>query len=279
MAKLTTDFVRIGRSGKAIDGREIDPQWLKDMAETYDPAVYTAMIWPDHFRLTNFGKALELKAEEADGVVTLLARLEPNANYLLDNRYGQHLFFSMEVAQNFAGTGKSYLVGLGVTDSPASLGTDELRFSARHTLQGSVFIPGEAFALPQEEEVPGWFARFLEKFTTKPNPNEEHEEPMNKEQFEALTGKVDAMAADVAALKEKVEAHSATPAAQATPAAPAASGAEGEGDADRFTAIEAALTKLGGQVGEIAKRFETANPGTKVPPTQGAAADADANIL
>jgi hypothetical protein len=290
MAKLTTDFVRIGRSGKAIDGRDIDPQWLRDMAESYDPSVYTALIWPDHLRMTNFGKALELKTEEANGVVTLLARLEPNANYLLDNRYGQHLFFSMEVAQNFAGTGKAYLVGLGVTDSPASLGTDELRFSARHTQQGSVFLPGEAFALPQEEEVPGWFARFLEKFTTKPNPNEEHEEPMNKEQFEALTGKLDTMAADVAALKEKVEAHSAKIDAGAAEAgkdtsktekdaAKGGQASEGEGDADRFATIEAGVTKLCEQFAEITKRFETANSGTKVPPTHGAASGADPNVL
>lgn len=285
MAKLTTDFVRIGRSGKAIDGRDIDPQWLRDMAGGYDPSVYTSLIWPDHLRMTNFGKVLELKTEEADGVVTLLARLEPNANYMLDNRYGQHLFFSMEVAQNFAGTGKAYLVGLGVTDSPASLGTDELRFSARHTQQGSVFLPGEAFALPQEEEVPGWFARFLEKFTTKPNPNEEHEEPMNKEQFEALNGKLDTMAVDVAALKEKVEAHSSTPAApaapaaQAAPATPTAPAAEGEGDANRFAAIEAGVTKLGEQLAEITKRFETANPGTAVPATQAPATGANSTIL
>jgi len=282
MAKLTTDFVRIGRSGKAIDGRDIDPQWLRDMADGYDPSVYTAMIWPDHLRMTNFGKALELKAEEADGVVTLLARLEPNANYLLDNRYGQHLFFSMEVAQNFAGTGKAYLIGLGVTDSPASLGTDELRFSARHTQQGSVFLPGEAFAMPQEEEVPGWFARFLDRFT-KLNPNEEHEEPMNKEQFEALTGKLDAMTADVVVLKEQVAALSVKPEKDAAkPEKDAAQGgqaSEGDGDADRFASIEAGMTKLGEQLTEITKRFETANPGTRVPPTQGAATGVDPNVL
>ena len=196
----------------------------------------------------------------------------------------------MEVVQNFAGTGKAYLAGLGVTDSPASLGTDELKFSARHTQTGSIFLPGEAFALPQEEEVPSWFARFLDKFTTKQNPNEEHEEPMNKEQFEALNGKLDTMAADVAALKVKVEAHSAKADAGAAEAGKDASKAEkdaAEGDkdtegkdgADRFAAIEAGVIRLGEQLTEITKRFETTNPGTKVPPTQGAAADANANIL
>jgi hypothetical protein len=188
----------------------------------------------------------------------------------------------MEVAQNFAGTGKAYLIGLGVTDSPASLGTDELRFSARHTQQGSVFLPGEAFALPKEEEVPGWFARFLEKFT-KLNPNEEHEEPMDKAQFEALTGKLDTMTADVAVLKDKVEALSVKPEKDtAKPEKDAAQGgqpAEGDGAPDRFASIAAGMTKLGEQLSEITKRFETANPGTKVPPTQGAATGVDPNVL
>lgn len=276
MTKLTTDLVRIGRSGKTIDGREIDPQWLRDMAATYDPSVYTAMIWPDHLRVTNFGKVLELAAEEADGAVTLLARLQPNANYMLDNRYGQHLFFSMELAQNFAGTGKTYLVGLGVTDSPASLGTDELKFSARHTQPGTIFLPGETFSLPRHEEVPGWFTRFMEKFINS-NPNEEDEEPMDKAQFEALTGKLDNMTADVAALKEKFEALSAKPEeGTAKPEKDAAQGgqaAEGEDNSARFAAIDAGLTKLGGQIAEIAKRFETASPGTTVPATQAPAAD------
>lgn len=38
----------------------------------------------------------------------------------------------MEIRRDFAKTGKSYLVGLAVTDDPASLGTDMLEFSRRH---------------------------------------------------------------------------------------------------------------------------------------------------
>lgn len=278
MANLTTDFVRIARSGKTIDGREIDPQWLKDMAETYDPSVYTALIWPDHLRLTNFGKVLELATEGAGGVVTLLARLQPNANYVLDNRYGQHLFFSMELAENFAGTGKAYLVGLGVTDSPASLGTDELKFSARHTQPGSIFLPGEAFSLPRHEEVPGWFSRLMEKLINF-NPNEEDEEPMDKAQFEALTGKLDTMAADVTALKGKFEALPTAPPPAATPSTPPPAAQDGQNadekeSAARFAAIDVGLTKLGEQLAEITKRFETVNPGTTVPATQAPATDA-----
>lgn len=269
MANLTTDFVRIARSGKTIDGREIDPQWLLDMAATYDPSVYTALIWPDHFRMVNFGKVLELATNEAGGVVTLLAKLQPNANYVMDNRYGQHLFFSMELAHNFAGTGKAYLVGLGVTDSPASLGTDELKFSARHTQPGSIFLPGEAFSLPQHEEVPGWFTRFMAKLPNL-NPNEKDEEPMDKAQFEALNGKLDTMAAEVAALKDRFEALPAKLEEAPKPEKETAQGDPAPGGEDhsaRFAALDASLTNLGGQIAEMANRFEGANPGTTVPAT------------
>jgi len=281
MGKLYTDFVRIGRSGKSIDGRDIDPQWLRDAAETYDPEEYTALIWPDHLRFgNNYGKVLELKAEEEGGVVTLLARLQPNASYAWDNQYGQRLFFSMELAPNFAGTGKTYLVGLGVTDSPASLGTDELKFSARRNKPDSIFMPGEAFSLPEQEEAPTWFTRFMEKF--KINPKVENEEAMDKAQFEAMTGKIDALATDVSALKAKVEAFAAKPKeGEGKPAedlkAPEA--AKADDSAARFAALDDGMKKLGDQLGEIAKRFEAAANGTKAPATTAPADEVDSGIL
>ena len=36
---------------------------------------------------------------------------------------GQKIYSSMEIMSNFADTGKAYLVGLAITDTPASLGT------------------------------------------------------------------------------------------------------------------------------------------------------------
>ena len=41
---LVTDWKRVATSGKTIDGRTIEVQELRDMAETYDPAVYNATI-------------------------------------------------------------------------------------------------------------------------------------------------------------------------------------------------------------------------------------------
>ena len=47
------------------------------------------------------------------------------------NKASQKIYTSMEIQPNFANTGKSYLVGLAVTDDPASLGTEMLEFSAK----------------------------------------------------------------------------------------------------------------------------------------------------
>ena len=174
MPALITKFVKVAQSGPTVDGRNIDPQWLRDMAETYDPAVYRAKIWPDHLRFgNNYGSVVALKVEEADGVVSLYASLAVNAQYLWDNQYDQRLSFSIEHLENFAGSGKSYLGGLGVTDSPASLGTDELKFSRRASCDGqsaSIFAgqPVDASCFSADPasdtaEAPGWFTTFIKK--------------------------------------------------------------------------------------------------------------------
>lgn len=133
-SQLTTSFIRIATEGKTVDGREIDAQWLIDMADSYDPNVYTALIWPEHERWWgNQGEIQALKAEEEDGLMRLYARLCPSVELLQANRDGQLIFCSIEPSEtlDFCGTGKPYLEGLGVTSSPASIGTERLRFSAK----------------------------------------------------------------------------------------------------------------------------------------------------
>lgn len=276
---LTTDFVRIGQSGPTVDGRTIDPAWLLQAAESYSPDLYTALIWPDHFRFQNYGKVLELKTEEEGGVVALYARLQPNASYLMGNQYGQRLFFSMEIDDNFAGTGRAYLVGLGITDSPASLATSELKFSARRNTPGSQFLSNVECALPAEAEdrEPSWVARLFQLFT--PNATQ-REEPMDAQQYAEMQGKIDGLCAAVTEIKATVAAFTAGPDAPAQPAtpaaaavAPAAAPAPVGAESEKYTELAAAITKLGAQMDGIAARFEAARPGTPVPPTEGPADD------
>ncbi|MGJ3523557.1 GPO family capsid scaffolding protein [Nitratidesulfovibrio sp. D1] len=277
---LTTDFVRIGQSCPTVDGRTIDAAWLLQAAESYRPDLYTALIWPDHFRFQNYGKVLELKAEEEGGVVALYARLQPNASYLMGNQYGQRLFFSMEIDDNFAGTGRAYLVGLGITDSPASLATSELKFSARRNTPGSQFLSNVECVLPAEAEdrEPSWVARLFQLFT--PNATQ-REEPMDAQQYAEMQGKIDALATTVTEIKATVATFTASPAAPAQPAAPVAPAAPAAAPADapaesmdaKFAAVTDAITKLGAQMDGIAARFEAAKSGTPVPPTEGPADD------
>ncbi|OOS01079.1 capsid protein [Canicola haemoglobinophilus] len=130
--ELVTDFVCVATSGNTIDGRHIDAQDLKDMAETYDPAKYTAVIWWEHWRWRNFGRVVEVKTEDGeDGKTRLYARIAPSLEMIELNKEGQGLFTSIEITPNFANTGRAYLSGLAFTDQPASLGTTQLNFSKR----------------------------------------------------------------------------------------------------------------------------------------------------
>ena len=127
---------KIAQSGPTTDGREIKPQWLRDFAETYDKTVYTARMWVEHLRglwpSSDFraaGDVARVFVEEKDGIVSLFGELEPNEYGKQLNASDQKIFTSIEVTENFANSGKAYLTGLGLTDSPASLGTDKLKFS------------------------------------------------------------------------------------------------------------------------------------------------------
>jgi hypothetical protein len=128
---LRTDFKRIGRSGPTVDGRNISPQMIDDMAASYNKDLFTALIWPEHQRYVNYGIVEELRsAANEEGGRDLYAIISPNEFYTSSNHYGQKLFTSMEITVDFRKTGKAYLTGLGATDDPASAATSEIRLSA-----------------------------------------------------------------------------------------------------------------------------------------------------
>ncbi|HHS2759835.1 TPA: GPO family capsid scaffolding protein [Providencia alcalifaciens] len=134
MSQLMTNWLCIATEGDTVDGRRIEAAWLEEAAELYDPHLYTACIWPEHERcFGSVGEVLAVKAErDGEGVLKLYAQLCPNLHLLQANRDGQLLFTSAEFTPdgNFRGTGKTYLEGLGVTYSPASVGTTRLRFKS-----------------------------------------------------------------------------------------------------------------------------------------------------
>ncbi len=138
-------FFRVALEGGTVDGRTIDRAWIEQMAAGYNRDTYTARINCEHLAgfspeppFNAYGSVHALKAEEVtiqlDGKpvkkLALLAQLEPNDQLVATTGKGQKLFTSVEIAPNFANTGKAGLVGLAITDNPASLGTEMLTFAA-----------------------------------------------------------------------------------------------------------------------------------------------------
>ncbi|EKT4494020.1 GPO family capsid scaffolding protein [Pseudomonas putida] len=167
---LVSFWKRVAVSGLTADGREIFAQDLRDIAETYKPSFYTAVIWCDHERWPgSHGTvyAVRLVEEGEDllpGEVALEAQLKPNDQLLYLNDRGQKLFSSIEITPNFRGTGKAYLTGLGVTDEPASVGTQELYFSKRSN-KTSYYAASVAMGSFSDNQPQGEIGRLAAMFT------------------------------------------------------------------------------------------------------------------
>ena len=140
MAKQSKWFV-VATEGATTDGRTINRTWIEQMAANYDPKKYGARInlehikwrymWNDDPHSKCYGDVIGLKTEEnAEGKLQLLAQIDPTDDLVKLNKDRQKIYTSIECDPNFADTGEAYLVGLAVTDNPASLGTEMLAFSA-----------------------------------------------------------------------------------------------------------------------------------------------------
>lgn len=211
MTELSTNWLRIGRSGATVDGRTIPPEALNQAAETYNPELFTALIWPEHQRWDNWGKVLSLKAQPNDEHgVDLYAQISPNRNYLGANTmYQEGLFTSMELTPNFRKTGKWYLSGLGATNEPASVGTTEIRFS-KQAEQAGIFlsqaIATETKQFPDDRK--DSFFKHFERFFSK---NETETDNMTDQNYLQLKQELDAVKAKLATFSQQPAATPATP--------------------------------------------------------------------
>lgn len=182
---------RIGVEGATTDGREIQREWLVQMAASYNPALYTAQINLEHIKsympestFNRYGTVTGLVAEEItegplQGKMALYADIAPTDSLVALVKKGQKLFTSMEVSTKFADLGKAYLIGLAATDDPASLGTEMLQFSASaksNPLAGRKQNPENLFTAAEEtlieleeaqSDKPSLFARVTAMFTKK----------------------------------------------------------------------------------------------------------------
>lgn len=135
-----SDPICILTAGVSVGGREISQQMIDEMAESYNPSVYTARISKDQERRgEKLGSVASLKKHGNK----LYAVLKPNSKLLHTVEQGQLLHAACEYIEEFAGTGKAYLTGLALTDNPSSLGTTQIHLST--TSNNSVVKKGSFY--------------------------------------------------------------------------------------------------------------------------------------
>lgn len=142
MNKYRSNWFRVAVEGATSDKRTIKRAWLEQAAKNFNPATYGARVWMEHFRsllpdspFKAYGDVTAVKTEEikinGQTKLALFAQIEPTPELVAMNKAKQKIYTSIELDEQFADTGEAYIVGLAVTDSPASLGTDVLAFSAQ----------------------------------------------------------------------------------------------------------------------------------------------------
>lgn len=140
-------WFRVAVEGATTDGRSISRDWITQMAKSYSPTLYGARVNLEHIRgvlpdgpFNAYGDVLALEARdetgEFAGKLGLFAQIAPTPALVAMTKAKQKIYTSIEVDPSFADTKQAYLVGLAVTDSPASLGTDMLAFSAAQIAKG-----------------------------------------------------------------------------------------------------------------------------------------------
>lgn len=137
---MPSKFFRVATEGATTDGREIQRSWIEQMAKNFKRETYGARVWLEHMRgvlpessFAALGDVLAVEARPVeDGKLALFAQIEALPALVAMNKAKQKIYTSIEVDPNFAKTGEAYLTGLAVTDSPASLGTEVLKFAAQN---------------------------------------------------------------------------------------------------------------------------------------------------
>ena len=261
MATLKAKRFRIAVEGATTDGRVISRDWISQMAANYDPAMYGARINMEHIKgytpdspFRRYGDVTALSAEEiADGPLkgklALYGDISPTPELAELTKARQKIYTSIEVNPKFADTGEAYLIGLAVTDDPASLGTEILSFSAsaaanplasRKQHKDNLFTAAEETLIEFTEEadpVPSLMERITAMFSAK--------KKTDGEQFADVSAAITAVAEQV---QQNGEAQTQNLSALETALTERLDALEQQAGDDRaaFTALQAQLAKTDG---------------------------------
>ncbi|WBL72392.1 GPO family capsid scaffolding protein [Serratia liquefaciens] len=143
---------RVAVEGATSDGRQIQRQHIKEMAETYNQQFKPARVNLEHYlsifpdsTFCAYGDVLSLSTGEINdgplkGKLALYAQVDATDGLVQLNNKRQKIFTSIEYYEKFADTNKAYLTGLAFTDNPASLGSEAMKFSSNHLAQQGLFF-------------------------------------------------------------------------------------------------------------------------------------------
>ncbi|MBC0455425.1 GPO family capsid scaffolding protein [Escherichia coli] len=186
--KTSSKKFRVAVSGSTVDGREISPVHLREAAENFNPDVYAARVNVEHYlspcpssEFSAMGDVTALSTEDITegplaGRTALYAEIEPTERMKQLVADGKKIYSSIELHPQFSVNGRAYLVGLAMTDTPASLGTERLKFTAQqrqavmtfNSVQGEAPLISEAIeseiiemAEQRQEEGTQWFNRVM----------------------------------------------------------------------------------------------------------------------
>ncbi|WP_063116473.1 GPO family capsid scaffolding protein [Escherichia coli] len=186
--KTSRKKFRVAVSGSTVDGREISPVHLREAAENFNPDVYAARVNVEHYlspcpssEFSAMGDVTALSTEDITegplaGRTALYAEIEPTERMKQLVADGKKIYSSIELHPQFSVNGRAYLVGLAMTDTPASLGTERLKFTAQqrqavmtfNSVQGEAPLISEAIESEiiemveqRQEEGTQWFNRVM----------------------------------------------------------------------------------------------------------------------
>lgn len=243
---------RVAREGQTVDGRSLSQQQIIDMSETYDPVEYNARINCEHMsgrwsglsdRYGESGLGDVIKVDHTietftqNGVdvqlMCLYATLSALPSLVEANKKGLKIFTSIEFYPKFADTDRAYLVGLAVTDQPASRGTEPLKFNRNAdalrtdpndqelvlmnknvpapvastdttTTEQPVVQPEATQELNTQPEADGFLQKLSTMFASKKSGMSTQEQELILQSFEKLNDKADKVVQENESLTTKV---------------------------------------------------------------------------
>ena len=224
---------RVAREGQTVDGRELTGQEIQQMAASYSLEKYGARINLEHYSgwspeppFNAYGDIIKVEAVEEDGKWSLYNTISALPNFVAMNKNGQKIYPSIEFYRNFAGTGIAYQVGLGLTDTPASLGTEPIKFSAnqfalRTQPNAEIYMSVTTAQPEQTNSVPNDQKGFFEQLKTMLTPSQPKPETQPDDFQAVVTQGLVAALNGIAELNTKFSALPTQPApVTTTPTAP-----------------------------------------------------------